>query len=154
MANDVQTTPEPVVAPPATTPPPSDASMTSLVAGIVGDAQELLKQQLALFQAEIKDDLQKTKEAAISLAIGAGVAVVGGLLLCFMLVHLIDWAVPALGGPALPLWVSFGLVGGAFTLVGGAFVYAGIRKFRSFNPLPDQSVDAMKENVQWIVNRK
>lgn len=53
MANDVHTGP--------------DSSLTSLVAGIIKDVQELLKQQLSLFREEVKDDVRKTKEAAISL---------------------------------------------------------------------------------------
>jgi hypothetical protein len=132
----------------------SESSVTSLVAGIVNDAQELFKQQLTLFHAEIKEDLKKTKEAALSLAVGAGIAVVGGFMLCFMMVHLMHWAIPAAGGPQVPLWVCFATVGGVVTVLGGALVYAGKKKFDSFNPLPDQSVEAMKENMQWIMNRK
>lgn len=132
----------------------SDPSATSLLAGIFKDVQELFKQQLALFQAEIKDDLKKTKDAALSLAVGAGIALVGGFMLCFMMVHLMHWAIPAAGGPQVPLWVCFATVGGVFTVLGGALVYAGKKKFDSFNPLPDQSVEAMKENVQWIMNPK
>jgi hypothetical protein len=36
----------------------TDVSLTSLVNGIVNDAQELMKQQFALFQAEVKEDMQ------------------------------------------------------------------------------------------------
>ena len=35
-------------------------SVTSLLRGIVSDAQDLIQQQLALFRAEIKDDFRKT----------------------------------------------------------------------------------------------
>ena len=140
MANDLQTSSEP--------------SVTTLVAGIINDAQELFKQQLALFQHEIKEDLKRTREAAVSLVVGAGVALVGVLLLCFMLVHLMHWAVPAAGGPEIPLWVGYATIGGLLTVLGVALVCAGIKKLESFNPLPDESVEVMKENVQWIMNRK
>jgi uncharacterized membrane protein YqjE len=132
----------------------SDPSVTTLVTGIIKDAQELMKQQLALFQHEIKEDLKRTREAALSLVAGAGVALVGALLLCFMLVHLMHWAIPAAGGPEIPLWVCFAAVGGILTVLGIALVWAGIKKFETFNPLPDESVEVMKENVQWIMNRK
>lgn len=122
-----------------------DASLTELVTGIVHDAQELSRQQFALFKSEIQSDLVRTKEAVLSMALGGGIALLGVILLCFMLVHLLSWAVPA-----VPLWGWFGIVGGLLVLGGGALVYAGRRTFDTFNPLPDQSARAMKENLQWL----
>jgi len=118
----------------------------SLVRGIVDDAQHLMKQQLALFQAEVKEDLRKTKEAVMSMAAGVALAAVGGILLCVMLVHLLHWAFP----DTLPLWSCYLIVGGVLAALGGGLAYAGVRRMASFNPLPDESVQALKENIQWI----
>jgi hypothetical protein len=135
MANDLHTGHEP--------------TMTGLVSGIINDAQDLLKQQLALFKQEIKEDVRKIKEAALALSVGIGILVVGGLLWCLMLVHLLSWAFPS-----LPLWCWYGFVGFVFVAGGGALLYVGKRRIESFNPLPEQSVRALKENVQWIMNPK
>ena len=123
-------------------------SVTSLLRGIVGDAQDLIQQQLALFRAEIKDDLRKTIGILIAIVSGAFLIAVGGALGCFMLVHLLHSL-----APALPLWGCFGIVGACVALIGGITAYAAIAKFKTFNPLPDESVQALKENVQWIKNR-
>lgn len=123
-------------------------SATSLVKGIVSDAQDLIRQQLALFRAEIRDDFRKTVGILIAIVGGAFLVAIGGALLCFMLVHLL-----ASLAPALPMWACFGIVGACVTLVGGAIAYGAIAKFKTFNPLPDESVQAFKENVQWIKNR-
>jgi len=128
--------------------PPDERSVTSLVSGIVNDAQTLMQQQLALFREEIREDLRKTKEAAT--AIAAGVAVAGLALgpLVFMLVALLHelalWS----------WWASAATVGVVFAIIGGALIAVGVQRFRSFNPLPDQSVEALKENLQWIKNPK
>jgi len=122
----------------------SDVSVTSLVSGIVTDAQELMKQQFALFQAEVKEDMRKTGEASTALGVGMAVTLVGSILLCFMLVHLLHWAFPN-----TQLWVWFAVVGGVVTAVGAGLVYAAIAKFRSFNPLPDKTVKALEENLEW-----
>ena len=124
------------------------SSVTSLVSGIVSDAQDLIRQQLALFRAEIKDDFRKTVAIVMVIASGGFLVAVGGTLLCFMLVHLL-----ASLAPALPLWGCFGIVGACVALVGGIVAYAAISRFKTFNPLPDESVQALKENVQWIKNR-
>jgi len=124
------------------------ASVTSLLKGIVSDAQDLMRQQLALFRAEIKDDFRKTVGILIAIGSGAFMVAVGAVLLCFMLVHLL-----AALAPALPLWGAFGIVGACVLLVGGIIAYVAVSKFKTFNPLPDESVQAFQENVQWIKNR-
>jgi len=43
---------------------------------------------------------------------------------------------------------------GAFALLGAVLAAVGVQRFRSINPLPDQSVEEIKENVRWMTNPK
>jgi len=137
MANDVQTGAE-------------QPSLTSLVSGIVSDVQDLIRQQLTFTQREIQEDLRKTKEAAIPLFVGIGVFLLSVGLLCVMLVHLLHW----LTDERLALWSCYAIVGGLLAIAGGVLFFSGKKQFESFNPLPDKSVEALKENVQWLTNPK
>ena len=134
----------------------AEHSTTGLLGGIISDFGDLIKQEIRFAKAEIKSDLNKTREAATSLGIGIGLASLSGLLLVWMLVHLLHWATsPTELDPAkLPLWACFGIVGLVFGVVSGVLVTNSIRKFQSFNPLPDQTAQTLKENVQWIANSK
>lgn len=118
-------------------------SVASLVGGIVDDVQTLLKQHLQLFRQETKEDLRKTKQAAFPLVVGFGILGLGGLLLCFTLVYLLHWAL----APRVELWVCYAIVSGAFLLVGAIFALVGKKRFDSFNPLPDQTL----EEIQWTI---
>jgi hypothetical protein len=128
--------------------PPDERSVTSLVSGIVNDAQTLMQQQLALFREEIRTDLRKTKEAVTALVAGVAVAALAVGPLVFLFVALLHelalW----------PWWASALTVGVVLAVAGGALIAVGVQRFRSFNPLPDQSVEALKENLQWIKNPK
>jgi len=124
--------------------PGSDVSLTSTVAGIIGDFQELVKQQLALFKAEVAADFRKTREASATLAAGVVALLFGSGLLCLMVVYLLGWLVPT-----MPLWVCYLIVGGAIFVLGGILTGVGWHQFHSFNPLPDQTVEALKENLEW-----
>jgi len=126
----------------------TEPSISSLVQGIVHDVQELTRQQLELLKVEMKNDFAKTREATLSLAVGMVVAFVGGLLLTFGLTYLLYWGIAD-----LPLWGAFLIVGTLVTAGGGAAVYSGYHKFQTFNPLPDQSVGALKENLQWATKK-
>jgi len=127
----------------------AEPRLSELVNGIIHDVGDLLKQQTALIQWEVREDYRKTKEAVVALGIGIGTMFLGGLLLVHMVVHLLAWAFPA-----LPMWGSYAIVGGLLTATGAALFYLGQERFKSFNPLPDQSAEVMKENVQWLMNRK
>jgi len=134
---------------------PPEPGLSTLVKGIVDDIGDLIKQQFQFAKTEIKTDLRKTRDAVLALAIGAGVAALGGLFFCFMLVYLLHWlASPPSADPAsLPLWACYGIVSLLFLGGGFALILVGKKKFDSFNPLPVQTVESLKENVQWITNQ-
>jgi len=122
-------------------------SITGLVDGIITDAQRLMRQELALARTEIQEEWNKTKTAAAALGAGIVIATLGGIFLCLMLVFLLNWLTE------LPLWGCFGIVGGLFALLGAIMIYAGKSQAESINFVPQQTVETMKENVQWIKNQ-
>jgi len=134
MASDLQSPPEP--------------NLAELVTGILKDGQELFRQQVALVRHEIREDFRKTKEAAAPMALGLWLAVLGSIVfsaaVALFLTEVVLW----------PSWVSFALVGGVVGLVGGVLIYVGKKKFESFNPLPEKSAEALKENLEWIAKPK
>jgi hypothetical protein len=141
MANELDSPPVPAAT------PTGEASITGLVTGIVNDAQTLMKQELQLVKEEIKQELRKTRDAAFALAIGAVLALWGVFFLSFMLVHLIDWS-----SEQIPLWGAFGIVGALLVVVGAVFIFIGKNRAEDVNLVPDQTVESMKENVQWLKN--
>jgi len=142
MANEVQAPPGPGIA--------------SLATGVVNDISELIKQEFRFAQAEIKTDLRKTAEASLVLGLGLGAVFLSLFTLTLMLVHLLHWlTLPAGADPAgLPLWACHGLVGVLILATGVCLIQVGKKKFSSFNPLPDQTAESIRENVGWITNSK
>jgi len=124
--------------------------------GIVDDFQKLMQQQMDMVRAEIHSDWDKTKQAIWPIAVGTVLLAVGGILLSLMLVFLLHWATsPPNADPAtIPLWGCYGLIAGLFFVAGAGLLGAGIHKFHTFNPLPDQSTQALKENVKWLTSNK
>jgi len=145
MANDVQT-------------PPDEASMASLMRGIINDLSNLIRQEVRFARTEIKSDLQKSQQAVALLGVGSAITAIGTILLTFMLVHLLHWlSVPEgerLDPARLPLWAAFGIVSAVLLGIGSVVGWMGYQKFKSFNPLPDETAQTVKENVEWITNSK
>jgi hypothetical protein len=127
----------------------SDApSMSSLVGGIIHDAERLVRQEIALARREIQQELDKAMGASIALALGAGGAMLGAVFLGLMVVFLLH----ELGG--LQLWASFLIVGGVLAIAGAIGLYAGIEQVRAISLVPPQTAETLQENVQWLQNPK
>lgn len=125
-------------------------SMTALVSGILGDARVLMHQEVELAKVEIKQELTKTRDAAISFATGAGSLVWATVLLTLGLVHFINWVTDG----AVPLWGCFGIVGGIMLLAGATLLFIGKSRAESINLVPPQTAETLQENVQWLKNPK
>jgi len=132
--------------------PPDEASVASLMRGIIDDIGNLVRQEIRFARTEIREDLRKTKQAATVVATGTIIALIGAFLFAWMLVYLIQWlSLPAgTTTEGIPLWGCFGIVSAVFLGIGSIVAYAGCEMFKSFNPLPDKTAQTVKENVEWI----
>jgi hypothetical protein len=117
--------------------------VTGLVSGIINDTQTLLRQQAEMLKAEVREDFQRSKRAAEFGAVGIVSATVGALGLVTALAYLLHDQF------GFKMWASWGIVGALFLIVGvalGSFSYILLERF---NPLPDKTFNALKENLTW-----
>jgi hypothetical protein len=121
-----------------------EPTLARLLTGLMHDAQTLLRQEVALATHELRVELRNTVRAVVFLGIGIGIAAVGGWLLILMLVHLLQALT------ALPLWACYGIVGGLFAAGGIVLLVLGKRKLDRLHLVPQQTVETMREHVQWI----
>jgi VIT1/CCC1 family predicted Fe2+/Mn2+ transporter len=124
-----------------------DTSMSQLLSGIVGDAQTLVRQEISLARQEVREELATAKSAGIKLGIAGGVLAIGGLLLVLTLAQgiadLFNW----------PVWAGYGLVGVILAVVGYVLLSRGQKQIKEVTPVPQKTVETMKENVEWIKDR-
>jgi uncharacterized membrane protein YqjE len=121
------------------------ASVASLVSGIVHDFRELLAQQLTLFQVEVKNDLRRTVYALIPALACIPLFLVAVFTLAIAAAELLLWAFPE----HLARWGAYAIVGGSIALIGLILVFVAKHMLTRFNPLPDQTLEGLKENIQW-----
>jgi len=130
------------------TDPSTGPSMTALMSGILSDAQVLMRQEMELAKVEIKQELTKARDAAISFATGAGSLVWATVLLTLGLVHFINWVTDG----AVPVWGCFAIVGGIMLATGVTLLFIGKSRAESINLVPPQTAETLQENVQWLKN--
>ena len=56
-------------------------------------------------------------------------------------------------GEAIELWLSALIVGVIVAAVGGYLVRQGLQRLKEVSPMPDQTVQTLKEDAQWLKNQ-
>ena len=122
-----------------------DRSVGDLLSEVTGDLSKLMRQEVALAKVELKEEATKAGKAGGLLG-GAGA--VGYLVLVFVslaLMFALDEVMP-MGWAALLTAVILGVIAAILFVVGR-------KKLKQVNPKPEQTVETLKEDVQWAKNR-
>lgn len=138
--------PAPPAAPALSAASPSSQSVKELVAAAIADTQGLVRDEIALAQAEMKDN---AKQAAKGSAMFATAALFG--LLGFVFVMLT--AALALVAAGLPMWAGFGIITLVLLVVAAALAAAGRAQSRKVGP-PQRAIAAAQSIVGTFQSSK
>jgi uncharacterized membrane protein YqjE len=129
----------------AGTPDIENQSVGELLGRVTTDLSTLMRKEVELAKVEIKEEAVKTGKASGLLA-GAGA--IGYLVLVFLalaLMFALDAVMPT-GWAALITAAVLGIIAAVlFTM--------GRKRLKQINPKPEQTVETLKEDVQWAKNR-
>ena len=128
-----------------TAPAGEDTSLSTLLGGIVNDLQDLLEDHLHLMKLEIEEDLQKSKDAMVPMAIGDALLVAAFIMLMAMMIGWLSWLMPA-----IPWFGWSGIVALVTAGFAGIFLLIAKRKWRLVNPIPERTLRTVKKTIQSI----
>jgi hypothetical protein len=117
------------------------SEISRLAEGTIRDAEKLIGQHFDLLKSELKQELAKARDAAVSVGVGVGALAVGGALGTLMVVHLLNRAT------RLPLWACYGAVSGSLGLLGAGSLCAGARRAADLDLVPRQTAEVLKEDL-------
>jgi Na+/melibiose symporter-like transporter len=123
-----------------------DRSVGQLLGDVTRELQALVRKELELARAETKEELQRAGAAGKRF----GVAGLAGYLAVVMLSFAAAWALTAI----MPTGWAFFAVGVVLGVVAAAMALQGRRRLRELHPVPQETVETLKEGVQWLKSRK
>ena len=123
-----------------------DRSVGQLLGDVTRELQALVRKELELARAETKEELQRAGAAGKRF----GIAALAGYLAVVMLSFAAAWALTAL----MPTGWAFFAVGVVLGGVAAAMALQGRRRLREFHPVPQETAETLKEDVQWLKSRK
>ena len=117
-----------------------DRSLSELLSDVTGEIATLFRKEVELARAETSEQVSRAAKAGAML----GAAAVVGFLTLILLAFAAAWGLSEL----VPEGVAFLIVGLVFGLVAAILASAGKKKIASVNPMPDQTVQTLKADVQ------
>lgn len=123
-----------------------DRGVGELVKELSGQVSALARQEVELAKTELTE---KGRKGAAGAGMIAGAALIGlvalGSLTAFLILAL---------GLALPDWVAALIVTLVWAAAAGVLAMQGLEKLRAMGkPVPEKTVETVKEDMQWLKNR-
>jgi uncharacterized membrane protein YqjE len=126
---------------------PHDKALGSLLRDLSQQTATLVRQEIELAKAEVREQVKK---AALGGGMFVGAAVMGlatlGALTALLIIVL---------SLVLPAWLAALIVTVIYAAVAAGFAMQGRAKMRqAAPPVPEQTMETIKEDVQWVKDRK
>jgi uncharacterized membrane protein YqjE len=116
-------------------------SMVEVLQDIVGNIQEIFRDEFRLAKAEISEETAKAARSSAPLGIGLVLALYAFGFILLAIVHALSAVVAA--------WLASLIVGVAVLVVSVILVSVGRKRLQQVKVVPEKTIGTMKENVQW-----
>jgi len=122
-----------------------DRSLGELFGELTDDLRLLLRHEVDLVQAEMREKLSHYSQDAVRLAVGGIVAFVG-------FQALVATAILALA-LVIPAWLSALIVGVVLGVVGYLVLRSGLNDIKRRSIVPERTIESFKEDKEWVQDR-
>jgi hypothetical protein len=121
------------------------ATTTEVIQNIAGNIGDIVRSEVQLAKAEVRHEAMKAARGGGMLAAGAVLGLFG--------LGFIFWTIAAGLTLWMPVWAASLIVGVALLAVAGALAMVGLNRLRNVRAKPEQTIESVKEDVQWIKSR-
>jgi len=120
-----------------------DRSIGDVLKDIISNVQDMVRSEMRLAKAELREEAGRSAASAKLIGIGAGMALLSaGFVLVAITQLLALW---------MPQWVASLLMGVVLGIAGMAMLSKGKSQFTV--PKPEKTIENVKENVEWMKNQ-
>ena len=131
-----------------------DRSIGSLIKELRDETTTLFRQEIALAKTEMSEKASSAGKNAASIGAGAAVLMAGALVLLLGVSALLYWALVKMGvSHYVSGWLAPLIVGGVTALIGYSLVQKGVSALKRISPVPEKTVESIKEDKQWLQNQ-
>ena len=119
-----------------------DRSVLDVLQDVLRNVQDILRSEVRLAKAEIRQEAMQAASSALWVTCG----VVGVLSAWMFLLWTVAYALATI----LPMWAATLVIAVAMAAGGGVLIAAGLRRFTQITPMPERTIESLKENLEWM----
>jgi uncharacterized membrane protein YqjE len=123
--------------------PAPEPQLGDLFRQLAQDSATLVRQEMALAKAELRENVRSVARDTAKIAVGAVVAGVGALVLVAFLVLLLGDAVGR-------YWAGALIVGVLMVAIGAVLAMTAMKRLKHESITPEQTLETLKEDKQWL----
>ena len=109
---------------------------------ILRNLQEIVRSEVRLAKAEIRDEAVQAGSSALWVAAGAVAALCAWMFLSWTAVYAL--------AVFMSMWAATLAVAVTLAIVAGVLLVIGVRRFKRMQPIPARTVETLKENLEWM----
>jgi acyl-CoA reductase-like NAD-dependent aldehyde dehydrogenase len=119
-----------------------DRSISDVLQDILRNVQEILRSEMRLAKAEIREEAKQAASSALWVTVGVVVLLSAWMFLL--------WTAAYALAAIMPMWSATVVIAIAIAGAGGALIAIGIRRFTQVKPMPERTIESLKENLEWM----
>jgi hypothetical protein len=120
-------------------------SVGELFSELANETSTLIRQEMALAQAELTQKASKAGKNVGYLAVGGAIGYAGLLAILAGVVIALSYFMPA--------WLAAVIVGAVVAVVSYVLIASALSALRTMNVKPTESVESIKEDARWLRNQ-
>ena len=119
-----------------------DRTFSDVLQDILRNLQEIVRSEVRLAKAEIRDEAVQAGSSALWVAAGAVAALCAWMFLSWTAVYAL--------AAFMSMWAATLAVAVTLAIVAGVLLVIGMRRFKRIQPIPARTVETLKENLEWM----
>jgi len=119
-----------------------ERSVSDVLQDILRNVQDMVRSEIRLARVEIREEVRR----AVSSSVWIGAGTVGALSAWIFLL----WALAYALATRMPMWAAALVIAVVMAAAAAVLIMGGIRRVRRIQPIPERTVESVKENLEWM----
>ena len=119
-----------------------ERSVSDVFQDILRNLQEMVRSEIRLAKVEIRGEVKQAVSSGVWIAAGGVAATSAWIFLLWTLAYAL--------ATRMSMWAATLLVAVVMAAATAALIMSGIRRAKRIRPIPERTVESVKENLEWM----
>jgi uncharacterized membrane protein YqjE len=119
-----------------------ERSVSDVLQDVLRNLQDMVRSEIRLAKVEIREEARRVVSSSVWIAAGTVGAVSAWIFLLWTLTYAL--------ATKMPMWAATLVVAVVMAAAAAVLIMGGIRKAKRIQPIPERTVESVKENLEWM----